>query len=124
MQTNFRKFIPLLVAAVTTAAVVTKADIAAQATLLQLVANHFGKLSPAEERLVKTAANGETAKCTDLSGDDKRIRGDLLSWLCTNPDASARVTYRGISVEGAEVVEEVGIKRGKVSSNYSVGLSI
>lgn len=115
MKTNFRKFIPLLVAAMTTAATVSKPDTAAQATLLQLVANHFCKLSLAEEMLVNAAANGETAHCTALSGNDKNIRGDLLSWLCTDPQATAQVTYRGISVVGAEVVKEVDLKWAKIS---------
>jgi hypothetical protein len=68
-----------------------KAETAPQISLPQLVANRFGKLSQAERRLVSAAADGGTADCTNLSGDDKNIRGDLLSWLCTNPDASAQV---------------------------------
>jgi hypothetical protein len=47
----------------------TEAEIAAQMPLSRLVANRFGKLSLAEERLVNAAASGETADCTDLSGD-------------------------------------------------------
>jgi hypothetical protein len=83
--------------------------------LPQLVANRFCKLSLAEEKLVNAAANGETADCRDLCGCDKDVRGELLSWLCTNPQATAQVTYRGIAVVGAEFVKEVDLKWAKIS---------
>jgi sRNA-binding regulator protein Hfq len=50
-----------------------------------------------------------------MSGDAKNIRGDLLSWLCTNPQATAQLTYRGISITGAEFVEEVDLTWTKIS---------
>ena len=88
----------------------TEAETPAQATPLQLLENRFGNLSRAEEKLANAAAAGETANCADLPADDKNIRGDLLSWLCTNPQATAQLTYRGVSVDGAEIIGRVDLE--------------
>jgi hypothetical protein len=90
-------------------------DAVFQRPLAELASNRFGRLSLAEERLAQGAAEGELADCTPLSGDDKNIRGDLLSWLCTNPQATAQLTYRGISIAGAEVIDEVNLAWAKIS---------
>jgi len=111
MQTNFLRSILVFLTAVASLASSTAAEIASQIPLHQLVVDRFGKLSLAEEKLVDAATDGKTADCTDMSGDAKNIRGDLLSWLCTNPQATAQLTYRGISITGAQVVNKVDLDR-------------
>jgi hypothetical protein len=109
MRINFLGVILLLTAAVSAFTATTMAETAPQTLLPQLMANRFGKLSLAEERLANAAAKGETTDCiTDLSGDDRIVRGDLLSWLCTDPSASAQLTYRGVSIFGAGNCEQDG----------------
>jgi hypothetical protein len=76
-------------------------DTATIPTLLQLAASRFANISPAEQKLLEAATNGKDADCTSLSEKDRIIRGDLLSWLCKNQDASAQVTYRGVSIVSA-----------------------
>ena len=115
MQTNFLGFILVFMTAVPSFAYNREAEIATQNPLPQLVANRFGELSLAEKKLVNAAANGETADCSELSGKGHIIRGDLLSWLCTNADASAEVTFRGIAVIGAEIVNKVDLEWAKIS---------
>jgi hypothetical protein len=83
-------------------------------TLLALATSPFGKLSLAEERLLLAGANGEVADCSELSGEDRIIRAKLFSWLCTNTDASAQVTNRGLSMVGAQIEEEVDLKWAKI----------
>ena len=73
-----------------------KAETAEETPLHHLLVTKFGKLSGAEERLASAAANGETADCTDLSGDQKNVKADLLVWLCTNVQATGQLTFRGI----------------------------
>lgn len=114
MQTNFLRSILVFLTAVASLASSTAAEIASQIPLHQLVVDRFGKLSLAEEKLVDAATDGKTADCTDMSGDAKNIRGDLLSWLCTNPQATAQLTYRGISITGAQVVNKVDLEWAKV----------
>ena len=72
-------------------------------------------LQRVEERLANASANGETADCTDLLGDDKKIKGDVLSWLCTSLQASARVTDRGVSIMGAQIQGTVNLEWAKIS---------
>src|SRR5258707_61177 len=111
MRTTIPGIIALLL---TTAIAVSAVDFIPGPPLTQLVTNRFGKLSLAEERLIDAAANGETADCTGLSGDDKNIRGDLLSWLCTNPQATAQLTYHGVGVVGAVIEKEFNLEWAKI----------
>jgi hypothetical protein len=116
MRINPLGVILLLTAAVSAFTATIMAESAPQTLLPQLMANRFGKLSLAEERLANAAAKGETADCiTDLSADDRIIRGDLLSWLCTDPSASAQLTYRGISIVGAEIQGKVDLEWARIS---------
>ena len=114
MRINFLGVSLLLTAVVSAFTATTMAETAPQTLLPQLMANRFGKLSLAEERLANAAAKGEMADCMGLSGDDKNIRGDLLSWLCTDPQATAQLTYRGIFMSGAEIVNEVDLAWAKI----------
>src|SRR5271166_2504661 len=85
-------------------------------TLPELAANRFGQdIWPAEEKLLEAAANGKDADCTSILEKDRIVRGDRLSWLCTNQDASAHVTYRGISIIGAQIEGELDLAWGKIS---------
>jgi hypothetical protein len=116
MQIKFRGSVLLLIAAVAVFVSTTKADTAPQIPLPQLAATRFVELSLAEEKLVNAAANGTAADCSELSGEHRKIRGKLFSWLCTDRDASAQVTYRGISVLGAEIEGLVDLESAKLSS--------
>ena len=96
------------------------------AALLELARKRFdNNLTPAEEEMFRAAARGDTADCTfgeddtDLAnadnwGDKRVIHADRLVWLCTNAQASARVTHRGIQVIGARVVGEVELEAAQV----------
>jgi hypothetical protein len=65
------------------------AETTPETALHQLLVSRFGNLSAAEERLASAAVNGVTADCGNLSGDDKKIRAELLAWLCTKTEATA-----------------------------------
>jgi hypothetical protein len=84
-------------------------------SLIDLLVNRFGDLSLAERRLVAATELGENADCRDLSDENKKIRGDLLAWLCTNPQAKKQVTYRGLTITGATIVSQVKLESAKVS---------
>ena len=89
-------------------------DTATRPTLLQIATSSFSKVSLAEEKLLEAALTGEDADCTNASGKDRIIRAKLFSWLCTNPDASAQVTYRGISIIGADIQGEVDLQWARI----------
>lgn len=91
------------------------ADTATIPTLLQLAESRFSNISPAEQKLFEAAANAKDADCASLSEKDHIIQGDLLSWLCTNQDASAQVTYRGVSIVGAQIEGELNLECAKIS---------
>jgi sRNA-binding regulator protein Hfq len=114
MRNTFLGFFLVFMTAMPTLTSNTEAEISSQTPLSQLVANRFGKLSLAEERLVNAAASGETADCNNLSGEDRVIRGELLAWLCTNPNASAQLTYRGVSITGAEIDNKTDLEWAKI----------
>ena len=91
--------IAVIVAVTTTSA---NAEIAAETKLLQLAKEHFTNgLSVAEEMVIQAAANG--VQCVCRTGSEKEddpsnalnwtkdrvIGADRLSWLCTDPAASA-----------------------------------
>jgi hypothetical protein len=81
---------------------------------LQLATMRFGDISPAEKKLLGAAAIGQEADCTSLS-DGRAIRGELLRWLCTDPEASAQVTYRGVSIVGAKIDGKLDLKWASLS---------
>jgi hypothetical protein len=91
------------------------ADIPAKSKLLELAKSRFDEISPAERKLFETTAAGKKADCSGLSEKDRVVRGDCLVWLCTNPDASAEVTYRGISIGGAEIKGRVDLEWARIS---------
>jgi hypothetical protein len=43
------------------------------------------------------------------------VAGDLLSWLCTPPQAIAQLTYHGIMVVGAVIERELNLEWAKLS---------
>jgi hypothetical protein len=91
------------------------ADIPAKSKLLDLAKNRFDEISPAEQKLFDAAAAGKDADCTGLIEKERVVRGDRFVWLCTDPDASAQVTYRGISIGGAEIKGKVDLEWAKIS---------
>jgi hypothetical protein len=97
------------------------ADTHATLKLLELAASRFYSISPAEQKFFDAAADGKDADCSKLSGEHRVIRAKLFSWLCTDPDASAQVTYRGVSILGAEIDGEVDLEWAKISFPLRIG---
>jgi len=92
------------------------AETPAKPTLLDLATSRFvDNISPAEKKLFEATEKGERAACGGDSGEKGVIRSDRLSWLCTDPDAAARVTYRGVLIVEAEIDGEVDLEWAKIS---------
>jgi hypothetical protein len=78
---------------------------------MALARSEFRNLSEPEEELLKKAQRGEMsilAKPGNVDSGEaeeskqaRRIRSEVLRWLCTNPQASVKVDARGIKVFGA-----------------------
>jgi hypothetical protein len=85
------------------------------ADLLALARTKFGTLSRAEEELFRAAQEGRDASALD--GDetqndpanaanwppDRAARAACVAWLCTDPHASALVTYHGLRLYGMRI---------------------
>lgn len=83
--------------------------------LLALAREKFGALSDAEEELFRAAQEGRSASA--LSRDkrennpsdavnwdaDRVVRAKCISWVCTDPQASALVSYRGLELQGMRI---------------------
>jgi hypothetical protein len=105
----------LVVAAMNVIADTATEDNSVADKLLQLAQKQSISLAPSEEKLFRAAANGKTANYRIDSENDNDpanaaawlsvhvIRADRLVWLCTDPEASKLVTYRGILVNGARI---------------------
>src|SRR5271157_2024669 len=83
--------------------------------LKRLAQAKFGTLSAAENLLLEKVTGGEPAVCPDPDGKGydpkdadqwgpaRRIRADLVAWLCTNEQARKQVHPHGIQVYGADI---------------------
>ena len=90
------------------------ADNATSLKVLDLAAARFHDIWPAERILFETAASGKHPDFTLGEAKDRIIRADRISWVCANPEASAQVTYRGLSITGAAIDGEVDLSWAKV----------
>jgi hypothetical protein len=86
--------------------------------LLCLATERFGNLSAAEAKLLCAAPKGEQAVCgpsdkrndpsndpakADAWGHERRVRAEVIRWLCIRPEAAGRVDPQGIQLLGARV---------------------
>jgi hypothetical protein len=95
---------------------VPMADIATTQKLLELAASRFDNdISPAERTLLEAVANATDADFSSLPEKDRIIRGDRLSWLCTEKSASGEVKYRGVSIIGGQIEGELNLEWAKIS---------
>jgi len=86
----------------------------AVSALLELAKQEF-EIAPSDVKFFEAVERGATA---DYSGktdekndlakarswpDERALKADRISWLCTDPEAALLVTGRGISIEGARI---------------------
>jgi hypothetical protein len=94
-----------------------------------LARQRFGRLSGAEERLVRAALKGERAMCGTNGGDtdpandpakaddwprEREIRADLIRWLCVDVRASKTVDPRGVWVYAATITNKLDLSHATV----------
>jgi hypothetical protein len=94
--------------------------------LLALAREKFGALSGAEEELFRAAQEGRRASA--LSPDKKEnnpadaanwdaervVRAKCISWVCTDPKASALMTYRGLDLQGMRIDGELDLEFSEI----------
>src|SRR5262249_54286018 len=102
------------------------ADPPPESTLVELARKKFAMLSPAEEELFRAAQEGRRGSA--LTGDEKEdkpanaanwnasrvVRGERIAWLCTDPQASALVTYRGLELYGMRIDADVNLNDAEI----------
>ncbi len=94
-------------------------------TLKELARERFADLLEAELKLLCALHKSVPAHCGDPAigreervnnprhadtwGKEYDIRGDLIPWLCVEPDAQSRIDVRGIRVQSARISGELDL---------------
>jgi hypothetical protein len=94
-------------------------------TLESLAIGRFGKLLPAEIKLVQAAPAGRFAFCNPITNmedpsadpskadaqwkEDRTIRAPLIRWLCTDPQAKGLVDPKGIQIADSKIVDDLDL---------------
>ena len=103
-----------------------KAQPPTEPTLLELARKKFATLSRAEEELFRAVQEGRDASA--LTDDEKEddpanaanwnadrvVRAESIAWLCTDPQASTFVTYRGLSLVGMRIDAELDLNDAEI----------
>ena len=111
--------------------------------LLELAREKFGTVTKAEEKLFRSLANGKLADYSDKSGkdndpagaekwaDDRVLKAECITWLCTDAQASALVAHQGMLVKGARIDGILDLQFAKISfplyfekSNFPTGINL
>src|ERR1700740_2399253 len=101
------------------------ADVPQKRTLLELAADRFGQdILAAEKKLFGAAEKGDWADGGEESRAKGLVRSDRLLWLCTDPNVRSRVTYRGVSICGAEIQGEVNLEWANISFPFQTSLCV
>lgn len=94
-----------------------------------------GHLSEAEKRLLHAVQRGELAICgpnrvdgdpandpatVDNWGSEREIRADIIGWLCTDEEASKRVTHPGVQAYGAKITGRLDLSFATVPFRLSL----
>jgi hypothetical protein len=130
MKNSFWSFIWIVAGALILVDKTTMAEAPVEVPLLELAKTHFNDIKPAEQNLFETffrnTANGLKTDCTrgsDVEDDpanagawkeNRIIRAEWLSWLCTDPQAAGKVTSRGIEIAGARIDGRVDLAWAKI----------
>src|SRR5260370_22615653 len=92
--------------------------------LIALARTRFAPLRGAEEKLLRAAPAGEMAWCgpskkdadptndarkSDMWGEARAIRAELIRWLCIDREAREYVDQRGIQAHGARIEGELDL---------------
>ncbi len=92
------------------------------AKLLKLAEREFGELKEPEIKLFRAVAAGKdvdyrtgNAADDDPAGADdwpkgRALRADRIEWLCTDSEATALVTHRGVWITGARIEGDIDLK--------------
>jgi len=110
----------------------SSADSTPEPSLLALARKKFGALSRAEEELFLAAREGRGASVF-FTGDDAKdnpanaanwgaerdVRAKCISWVCTDPRASALVTHRGLELYGMRIEGELDLINAEIKFPFA-----
>ncbi len=101
--------------------------------LLELAEREFGELKEPEIKLFRAVAAGEfadyrtgNAADDDPAGADdwpkgRALRADRIEWLCTDSEATALLTHRGIWITGARIEGDIDLKFIRMPFPIAIG---
>jgi sRNA-binding regulator protein Hfq len=94
--------------------------------LLESARKKFATLSHAEEKLFRATQGGiEASALADNESEnnpansanwnaDRVVRGECIAWLCTDPQALALVTYRGLNLSGMRIDADLDLNDAEI----------
>jgi hypothetical protein len=99
-------------------------------TLEDLTRAKYGDLAEAELLLIRAANEGKIAECSpkpqdpkaqendpayaDSWGEQRKIRADVIRWLCVDADARGRIDPQGIWIHAAQISDELDLSFASV----------
>jgi hypothetical protein len=90
--------------------------------LVRLAKERFGSLSATEEEFFRKVGSGEAFNRSsgdaaaddpansDQWGEERKLRSELLEWVCTDGEASGLVSRKGVEIIGVRFDDEVDLK--------------
>ena len=85
----------------------------AKPTLLELAKKKFGDKITVSEKALFVASEQGTKAVADKS--DNLVHADRLVWLCTDREASMRLTHRGIDMSGMKIQGNVDMDSAQIN---------
>ena len=97
-----------------------------KSSILELAEREFKTLSDAEKKFFQAVAEGKAADySTGIAEndnpaeaqnwkDDRVLKSNRIEWICTDPEASIKVTHKGLSVKGLRIEGELDLSHSNV----------
>jgi hypothetical protein len=116
MDTSALRSLLLLATAATIVTTCANADGSERTKLLKLARKQFTgqRILRAECELFAAVAEGRDADCANFAANEKIIRADRLSWLCTDTSAAKCISVKGISIIGAVIRGKLDLETAKI----------
>ncbi len=94
--------------------------------LSELAEQYFGPISRAEGELFRAAQTGgkasalaknehenDPAKAAKWNAD-RVVRAECIAWVCTDPQASSLVSYKGLDLCGMRIDGDLDLRKAKI----------
>jgi hypothetical protein len=88
--------------------------------LKKLAANHFGKITPAEEKVIELSASTINNDAKDR-GERPEVRAAFLRWLITDAESAAHIDPAGVRVDSSTITSILNLDFCKIPFRIRLG---